>query len=108
IVGDERAERQDSEALAARVLERGRGEAAPEAAALARLVHLGVREGDAAVAAPVRGEADQAAAELELVAALLGPVDDLGVGGRDRAGARLELGAPAAGLGGLAARARPP
>src|SRR5438270_1432146 len=91
IVGDERAERQDSEALTARVLERGRGEAAAEAAALARRVDLGVGERDAAVASAVGGEADQAPVEAELVAALLGPVDDLGVGGRGRPGRRHEL-----------------
>src|SRR5918911_3727240 len=90
IVGDERAERQDPEAPAARVVERGRGEAAPEAAALARLVDRGVDERDSAVAAPVGGEADQAAVEPELVAAALGHVDDLGVARRG-AGRVLEL-----------------
>src|SRR5207244_8532466 len=45
----------------------------------ARLVHLGVREGDAPVPAPVGGEADQTAAEPELVTVRLGYVDDLRV-----------------------------
>src|SRR2546423_2179589 len=106
IVGDERAKRWNPEALAVRVVERGRGEPAAEAAALARLVHLGVREGDAAVAAPVGGEADQAAVEAELVAAAPGHLDDLGVGRRGRPGRGLELAGAAEVLDQLPGRVR--
>src|SRR6266536_3247701 len=89
VVGDERAERRDLEALPARILERSRRQQAAEAAALARFVHLGVREGDPAVATAVGGEPDQATPEPKLVAALLGHVDDLRLGRRSFGGLEL-------------------
>ena len=76
VVGDERTKGNDLEVLPRRVGQRDRGQTAAEAAALAGLVHLGVRVGDASVAAPVGGVADQATAEPKLVTAQLRYVDD--------------------------------
>src|SRR5437870_12139452 len=89
VVGDEGTQRNDVEILPTRVFQRGRCEAAAEAATLARFVHLRVREGDAAASAPVGGQTDQAPAEPKLVAARLRHVDDLRL--RDRSDRRLEL-----------------
>src|SRR5262245_40691179 len=78
VVRHERAERDDLEAPAARVLERGRGEPAAEPSALDGLVDLGVEERDsrAVAAQPIRGLADHPVAEPQLVALPLGDVDD--------------------------------
>src|SRR5262249_55140593 len=79
VVSDERAERNDGVSLAAAVVQRGLGERGAEATAFAGFVHLGVREGDSAVSAPIGREADEASAEAELVPTFLGHVDDLRV-----------------------------
>src|SRR5712692_424267 len=79
VARDERAQRNDCETPAARIGQRRGCEHAAEATPFARLVDLGVREGDPTVPAPVRREADQSAAEPELVAARLGRVDDIGL-----------------------------
>jgi hypothetical protein len=79
VVAHERAEREDLEAVAPRVGERCRSEAAAEAASLALLVDLGVEERDPVVPAVVRGHANPAVAEAELVLGCLGDVDDLGI-----------------------------
>ena len=67
VVRDEGAERDDLEALLRRIRQRDRGEAASEAAALARLVDLSVRESDPVVPAAVGGEADQPSVEPQLL-----------------------------------------
>src|SRR5829696_739508 len=85
----ERAQRRDREPLPTSIFQGSADERAAEAATLARLVHLRVREGDHAVAAVVRSEADQAAVEAKLVAARVRHVNDNCVG--DRTLARLEL-----------------
>src|SRR5437660_1792747 len=84
VVGDEGAERNHVVALAKSDVQRGLGEPAPESTALAGFVHLGVREGDAAVSPPISRQADKASAEAELVPILLGHIDDLGVLDRSR------------------------
>jgi hypothetical protein len=89
VVRDERAERYDLELLVSRIRKRYLGEATAEAMALARLVNLGMREGNPSVATPVSGEPDQAAAEAELVTTGLRDVHDLRLG--DRPVSRLEL-----------------
>src|SRR5437879_6242138 len=104
VVGDKGAERNDVDAFPARIVQCGRCEAAPEAAALARFVHLGMGERDAAVSAPVGGETDQATAEPKLVAACLRHVDDLRLG--NGSGCRLELVGPAEVLDQLSGRIR--
>src|SRR5437588_12487881 len=86
---DERAEWHDVEALTACVVQRRLCQAAPEAAALARLVYLGVRECDAALPAPVCGQPHEPPAKPQLVAAGVRDVDDLGLS--RRAGGGLEL-----------------
>ena len=63
-----------------------------------------MREGDPAVAAPVRGETDQAITDPELVAARLGRVDHLGLG--DGSGSGLELVGPSEVLDQLPRRVR--
>jgi hypothetical protein len=63
VVRDEGAERDDVETLPTGVFQRGGCETAAEAVALAGFVHLGVREGDAAVSTPVGSETDEASAE---------------------------------------------
>src|SRR5262249_25122966 len=59
VVGDERAQRDHVEVLTIGVLERRPDEFAAEARAFERLVHLSVRERDSAVAAAIRGQADE-------------------------------------------------
>jgi hypothetical protein len=61
VVGSERAERNDLEALARRIVERRGRQLAPESAALARRVDVGVGERDVAVVATVSDEADRVA-----------------------------------------------
>ena len=75
---DERAQWDDLEPLAASILDRGCCEVGAEAAAFARWVDLGVREGDpvAVLPAVVRGLADHPVAETELVTRLFWDVDD--------------------------------
>jgi hypothetical protein len=78
VVRDEGAERNDVQALAACVVQRGGGETAPEPTPLARLVDFGIRGGDPAIPAPVSGKADQTLGKPKLVPACLGQVDHLG------------------------------
>src|SRR5436190_12652532 len=80
VVREERAERDDVDALPPRVLERGGCEPAAEAATLARFVDLRVREGDAALPAAVGREPDQPPVQPELVPARPRDVRYLGVG----------------------------
>src|SRR3989442_180846 len=91
VARDERAQRNHCETLAACISQRRGCETAAEAAPFARLVDLGVREGDPTVPAPVRRKADQAAVEPELVAAPLGRVEHVDLG--RLAGHRFELSA---------------
>ena len=79
VPGNEGTEGHDDEPFPARVFECGLCETVAEAAALVRLVDLGVYEDDAVVSPSVSGEADDPTSEPELEAARLRRVDDLGL-----------------------------
>src|SRR5207244_1678380 len=99
-----RSQGNDLETVPASALQRSGRETAAEAAALGGFVHLGVREGDAALTPVVSGQADQASAEPEFVATRLGYVDDLRLGHGSLG--RLELVGPTEVLDQLARRIR--
>ena len=88
--GDEWADRDGLLAPGPHVVQGGPGQRPADALALEAIVHLGVGEHGAPVAAAVLGEPGQLTAQPGLVALPLGGLDDLD-GGRTRRGAHTDL-----------------